>query len=65
MSKEQESTPLTEKPKVTVDDFAHKMAELDREVKYLLNKAKMYKPKASSSSTSSSSSTGYDPNDEL
>ena len=42
---EQEQTPLTEKPKVLVEDFARKMADLDREVKYLINKAKVFRPK--------------------
>ena len=42
---EQLKTPLSEKPKVTLEDFARKMAELDREIKYLINKAKTFRPK--------------------
>ena len=41
----QAKTPLTEKPKFTVEDVALKLAALDREVKYLINKAKIYRPK--------------------
>ena len=44
--KEQEKTPLTEKPKILVEDVGVKYYALDREVKYLINKAKNYKPKA-------------------
>ena len=42
---EQLKTPDTDKPKVLVEDFGRKMHDLDREVKYLINKAKNYKPK--------------------
>jgi hypothetical protein len=42
---EQAKTPLTEKPKFTVEDVTAKMAALDRELKYLINKMKSYKPK--------------------
>ena len=42
---EQKKAALSEKPKVTVDDIAHKINDLDREVKYLINKAKVFKPK--------------------
>ena len=41
----QAKTPLTEKPKFTLEDVAVKIAALDREVKYLVNKIKSYRPK--------------------
>lgn len=43
---EQKKTPATEKPKLTVEDIALKLQALDREVKYLINKAKNFRPKA-------------------
>lgn len=43
--KELAETPLYEPVKYTVRDIANKMAILDREVKYLVNKAKIWKPK--------------------
>ncbi|KAK3107370.1 hypothetical protein FSP39_012931 [Pinctada imbricata] len=43
---EQEGQPLTEKPKLLVEDLGVKYYALDREVKYLINKAKNYRPKA-------------------
>lgn len=45
---EQKKTPLTEKPKFTVEDVATKIAALDREMKYLINKVKTFRPKAKS-----------------
>lgn len=42
---EQRKTPLTEKPKFTVEDVATKIAALDREMKYLINKVKTFRPK--------------------
>jgi len=36
---------MFEKPKILVEDIARKIADLDREVKYLLNKLKTYRPK--------------------
>ena len=42
---EQSKTALTEKPKFTVDDVSTKMAAIDRELKYLINKMKLFKPK--------------------
>ena len=45
MTSELVGQPLTEKPKLLVEDIARKMADLDREVKYLINKAKTFKPK--------------------
>ena len=41
----QAKTPLTEKPKLTLEDAAMKIAALDREVKYLVNKMKSFRPK--------------------
>ncbi|CAG0888377.1 unnamed protein product [Cyprideis torosa] len=38
---EQEATPLTEKPKLTVHLAGEKVTALDREIKYLVNKAKI------------------------
>jgi len=43
---EQSKTPLTEKPKFTVEDVSTKMAAIDRELKYLINKMKLFKPKS-------------------
>ena len=48
MIKEQEAMPKHEQPKLLVADIGRKMAELDREVKYLLNKMKTFKPKPKS-----------------
>lgn len=48
MNAEQKKTPLTEKPKFTVEDVATKIAALDREMKYLINKVKTFRPKAKS-----------------
>ncbi|ELT93277.1 hypothetical protein CAPTEDRAFT_179511 [Capitella teleta] len=42
---EQAKTPSHEKPRYTVEDVARKINDLDREVKYLINKAKTFKPK--------------------
>lgn len=42
---EQANTKPTEKPKFTVEDVALKLSALDREVKYLINKAKLFRPK--------------------
>ncbi|CAH1796844.1 unnamed protein product [Owenia fusiformis] len=41
----QEKTPLYEKPVILIEDIATKVQALDREVKYLVSKAKYYKPK--------------------
>lgn len=43
--KEQATLPLYERPKLTVRAIAEKLASLDREVKYLLNKARIATPK--------------------
>lgn len=43
--KEQENTPFNENPKLTIKSIAEKIAALDREVKYLLNKARFAVPK--------------------
>ena len=45
MHKEQEKVALHEKPKILVEDIARKISDLDREVKYLLNKLKTFRPK--------------------
>ena len=60
MEKDQREAPLSEKPKVTVEDIATKIQALDREVNYLLNKAKMFRPKPKKeekNSTKSSNTT--------
>lgn len=48
---------MTETPKVKVEDFAVKMSDLDREVKYLINKAKVYRPKEKPKEEKSESKT--------
>ena len=45
MHEEQAAAPGHEKPKLLVEDIARKIGELDREVKYLINKAKTFRPK--------------------
>lgn len=45
---EQKKTSLTEKPKFTVEDVATKISALDREMKYLINKVKTFRPKTKS-----------------
>lgn len=65
MTKDQNITPLTEKPKLLVDDIAMKYQALDREVKYLINKAKMYRPKTkpkASKNTTATNETKTDTN---
>ncbi len=42
----QAKTALHEKPVFVVEDVGRKMGELDREIKYLVNKAKIFRPKA-------------------
>lgn len=46
MVKDQKKTKPYEKPVLLVEDLATKFHALDREVKYLINKAKNYRPKA-------------------
>ncbi|KAK0086459.1 hypothetical protein PV325_003173 [Microctonus aethiopoides] len=46
-------TPLYETVKYKVRDIANKMASLDREIKYLVNKAKIWKPKQDANATQS------------
>lgn len=46
-------TPLYETVKYKVRDIANKMALLDREIKYLVNKAKIWKPKQDANATQS------------
>lgn len=45
MEEEQSKLPLSATPKLTIKSITDKMAALDREVKYLVNKAKYWKPK--------------------
>ncbi|XP_067011480.2 hypoxia up-regulated protein 1 isoform X2 [Anabrus simplex] len=47
MEEEQAAQKLSENPKLTVKAILEKTAQLDREVKYLVNKAKIWKPKKS------------------
>ena len=44
-TKEQAKVAATEKPVYLIEDMARKINDLDREVKYLLNKAKTFRPK--------------------
>jgi len=53
----QAKTPLTEKPKVTLEDVALKLTALDREVKYLVNKMKSYRPKTKPKAAKESNKT--------
>jgi len=53
----QAKTPPTEKPQFTLEDVAMKIAALDREVKYLVNKVKSYRPKTKPKSTAESNKT--------
>ncbi|KAL4229247.1 Hypoxia up-regulated protein 1 [Mactra antiquata] len=55
MVKEQSSLPDYEKPKLLLDDIGSKMQSLDREVKYLINKAKTFKPKSKPTSSKNKS----------
>lgn len=45
MKEQQKSRSAADSPAYTVQDVAAKITALDREVKYLLNKAKTWKPK--------------------
>ena len=45
MESQQKKKPDTEKPVLLLEDIGQKIQALDREVKYLINKAKNYKPK--------------------
>lgn len=45
---EQSKLPLSSPPKLTIKGITEKMAALDREVKYLVNKAKLWRPKQKS-----------------
>jgi len=53
----QAKTPLSEKPVFTLEDAAMKIAALDREVKYLVNKMKSYRPKTKPKLTKESNTT--------
>nr|ARK20016.1 hypoxia up-regulated protein 1 [Ampulex compressa] len=59
-------TALHDNVKYKVRDIANKMAILDREVKYLVNKAKIWRPKqeASSSNTENKTESAADANQE-
>ena len=57
MNIEQAKTPLYEKPKFTVEEVSTKMAALDRELKYLINKMKSFKPKSKPKPMKSTNST--------
>jgi hypothetical protein len=45
MQEDQKKMPMHEKPKLLVEDIARKIGDLDREVKYLMNKLKTFRPK--------------------
>jgi len=53
----QAHAPLTEKPKFTIENVAMKIAALDREVKYLVNKMKSFRPKTKPKPTKESNTT--------
>ena len=57
MIAEQAKTPNHEKPKLLVEDIALKIRDLDREVNYLLYKAKSYKSKAKTKTQEKSDTT--------
>ncbi|KAK3587703.1 hypothetical protein CHS0354_042490 [Potamilus streckersoni] len=57
MLKEQGQTKPTETPKILIADIADKIADLDREIKYLINKAKHFKPKPKEKSGDTKSDT--------
>lgn len=66
MIQEQSALPDYEKPKLVVEDIALKMQALDREVKYLINKAKTFKPKTkpkTAKNKTDSNATEEDSND--
>ena len=48
---EQAATPDTEEPKVKMEDFGLKIQALDREMKYLTNKIKTFRPKVKKEDT--------------
>lgn len=56
MIAEQAKLSLTEPPKLTVKALVEKMALLDREVKYLVHKAKFWRPKKKEEATGKESS---------
>ncbi|KAJ9600744.1 hypothetical protein L9F63_001099, partial [Diploptera punctata] len=57
MEEEQASLAASVTPKLTVKSIADKMALLDREVKYLINKAKIWRPKKPKEDTKDKDST--------
>uniref|UniRef100_A0A1W7RAF8 Hypoxia up-regulated protein 1 n=1 Tax=Hadrurus spadix TaxID=141984 RepID=A0A1W7RAF8_9SCOR len=58
--KEQIKTPLNETPKLTIKAIAEKIAALDREVKYLLNKARFAIPKTKNKSENNAPESSQD-----
>ncbi|XP_060083520.1 hypoxia up-regulated protein 1-like [Ylistrum balloti] len=58
--KEQEKMLPTEKPKLVVQDIGMKIQALDREVKYLINKAKNFRPKPKSKPKKNTTSSAND-----
>uniref|UniRef100_A0A224XE47 Hypoxia up-regulated protein 1 n=1 Tax=Panstrongylus lignarius TaxID=156445 RepID=A0A224XE47_9HEMI len=54
---DQSKMPLYETPKLTIKLILEKMAFLDREVKYLVNKAKIWRPKQEEKNKDNSTST--------
>nr|ATU82895.1 secreted HSP70-like protein [Pristhesancus plagipennis] len=62
---EQNTLPLYETPKLTIKLIVEKMATLEREVKYLVNKAKIWKPKqqedkTKDTATNTTAGSGYE-----
>lgn len=57
MHTQQAKTPLTEKPVFTVEDVSVKISAIDRELKYLINKMKSFKPKPKPKPVKDSNST--------
>ncbi|XP_069115800.1 hypoxia up-regulated protein 1-like isoform X1 [Argopecten irradians] len=58
--KEQKKMLDTEKPKLLVQDIGMKIQALDREVKYLINKAKNFRPKPKSKPKKNATSSAND-----
>lgn len=60
MVKDQKLKKAAEVAAYTVEDVASKISALDREVKYLINKAKMWVPKPKKTDTNTTESAGGD-----
>lgn len=60
---EQEKTPLHEKPKLLTEDIALKIRDLDREVNYLVYKAKSYRPKPKAKTDTNNTTNSTDKTD--